>query len=301
MKPNQKPLLRVSAPLRVLAQRFAYLGLVALSFMAMMIGKADTVMVEALRGVVTDAVTPILNLISRPAATVADIVNQARELTALRLENERLREDNARLLQWQASARHLDIENRELRGLLRYAPGSEIRFVTARVVADAGGAFAHSLLMMAGERDGLRKGQAVMTGEGLVGRVQNLGTRSSRVLLVTDLNSRIPVITESSRTRAILAGNNSARPRLIHQPQGSVIVPGERIVTSGHGGGFPPGLPIGVVEAVGGDGLLAVRLFVDRDKIDYVRAVDFGLGGIIKAPDKPAPSAKDAEPPAPAE
>lgn len=295
MKPNQKPLLRVAAPLRVLAQRFAYLGLVVLSFMAMMIGKADTVVVESMRGVVTDAVTPILNLISRPAATIADTINQAQELAALRMENERLREENDKLMQWQATARHLDMENRELRGLLNYAPGSEYRFITARVVADAGGTFAHSLLMMAGERDGVRKGQAVMTGEGLVGRVQNVGLRSARVLLVTDLNSRIPVVTESSRTRAILAGDNSARPRLIHLPQGSTIVAGERIVTSGHGGGFPPGLPIGVVETAGEEGL-SVRLFVDRDKLEYVRSVDFGLGGIIKPTEKTAGPAREPEP-----
>jgi rod shape-determining protein MreC len=271
-----RPVNRIAAPIRGIAQRFAYLGLVIAAFGLMLLGKADVVFVEGFRAHVTDAVAPILDAISRPVATVNDAVTHARELAALRAENARLREERARLLNWQAAGRKLEAENEALRGLLHYVPRDPRAFITARIIADTGGAFAHSLVLNAGKRDGVKRGQAVISGNGLVGRVVGLGSRSSRILLITDLNSRIPVITEQTRTRAILAGNNSGRPVLNHLPPGVSVLPGERIVTSGHGGAFPPGLPVGVIVSVS-DGGIGIQPFVASDKIEYVRVVDFGL------------------------
>lgn len=276
MREQFRPVHRIAAPIRGLAQRFAYLGLVVMAFGLMMLGKADIVFVEGFRAHVTDAVAPILDAISRPVATVNDAVTQTRELAALREENARLREERARLLKWQAAGRKLEAQNQALKGLLNYIPREPRAFITARIIADTGGAFAHSLILNAGERDGVKRGQAVISGDGLVGRVVGVGTRSSRILLITDLNSRIPVVTEQTRTRAILAGNNSGRPVLDHLPPGISVLPGERIVTSGHGGALPPGLPVGIIFSVS-DGGIGVQPFVAPDRIEYVRVVDYSL------------------------
>ncbi|MCG8511575.1 MAG: rod shape-determining protein MreC, partial [Rhodospirillales bacterium] len=284
MREQFRPVHRIAAPIRGLAQRFTYLGLVIAAFGLMMLGKADVVFVEGFRAHVTDAVSPILDAMSRPIATVNDAVAHARELAALREENARLREERARLLQWQAAGRKLEAQNQALRGLLNYVPREPRAFIAARIIADTGGAFAHSLILNAGERDGVKRGQAAVSGDGLVGRVVGVGSRSSRVLLITDLNSRIPVITEQTRTRAILAGNNSGRPVLNHLPPGVSILPGERIVTSGHGGALPPGLPVGVIVSVS-DGGIGIQPFVAADKIEYVRVVDYGLDTDIGAAD----------------
>jgi len=192
----------------------------------------------------------------------------------------RLREENQHLLEWQSAARKLSAENQNLKSQLNFAPDAEPGFVTARVIADTGGAFVHSILVSAGARDGVAKGQAVVTGDGLVGRVHAVGTRSVRVLLVTDLNSRIPVIIEATRTRAILAGDNSERPRLIHLPPGATASIGDRVVTSGHGGAFPPGLPVGVVAQIS-DGNVLIKPYAQRDRLEFVRIVDYGLKGIL--------------------
>ncbi len=183
------------------------------------------------------------------------------------------------MLQWQAAALRLEAENKNLRDLLNYVPGPEPSFITARVIADTGGAFAHSLILNAGVRDGVAKGQAAMTGDGLVGRVAGAGSRSARILLITDLNSRIPVLVGTERIRAILAGNNSDRPRLIHLLSGETVSADDRIVTSGHGGAFPFGLPVGVVASVS-DGGIGVEPYVERNRLEYVRLLDFGLAGI---------------------
>lgn len=282
MKDNPRPFSHIAAPIKSAAQRFAYVGLIVAAFGLMMVGKADVVLMERFRTQISDAFAPILDILSRPAATAADAVRQVKELASLREENARLREENTRLLQWQSAARKLDAENEALRGLLNVVPDAEVSYITARVVADSGGAFARSLLLAAGQRDGVRRGQAVITGGGLVGRIADVGNRSARMLLITDLNSRIPVVIESTRIRAIMAGNNTDRPHLIHLPPGAEVTPGDRVVTSGHGGAFPPGLGVGVVAAVSEAGI-AVRPFVETDELEYGRIVDYGLRGILQS------------------
>lgn len=280
MKQHSGPLGRV-ATLRLLVQRFAFFALVAASFGLMLIGKADVAIAERLRMTVIDAVTPILDVMARPAATIAQLVENVRELAALRAENARLREENHRLMQWQSVARQLDNENDALRSQLNYVPAPDPSFITARVVADTGGAFVHSLLINAGSRDGVRKGQAVVAGEVLVGRIAEVGHRSSRILLVTDINSRIPIIVEPSRTKAVLAGDNGDRPRLNYISGGASLSPGDRVVTSGHGGAFPPGIPVGVVASVS-EGGAVLEPFVHRHRLEYVTVIDYGLPGVLE-------------------
>jgi rod shape-determining protein MreC len=195
-------------------------------------------------------------------------------------ENVHLRQENERLRQWQAVALRLESENEALRRLLAFVPDPEARFVSARVIADAGGTFANSLLVFGGAAYGIAIGDAAVTGDGLAGRVVSVAPHSARILLLTDLNSRIPVLITTSGTRAILAGDNSPHPRLLHMTSDSLVVPGERIVTSGDAGAFPAGLPVGVVASVDG-GVIRVKPYVERSRLDTVRIVDFGLAGII--------------------
>lgn len=283
MKEPLRSAYRAAAPIRNLAHRFVYLGLVVGVFALMLLGKADAVLMDRFRAQVSDAIAPILEILGQPVEAVTGVIASIREVSAVHQENTLLRADKEKLLRWQAVARQLEAENKSLKKLLRYAPDPGVSFVTARVIADTGGAFAQSLLVNAGAADGVAKGEAVVTSEGLIGRVAVVGSRSARVLLITDLNSRIPVLVEPTRTRAILAGDNSERPGIIHLPPGATVSPGDRIVTSGHGGAFPPGLPIGVVASVSDSGI-RVQSFVDRSRLEYVRVVNYGLRGILQMP-----------------
>jgi rod shape-determining protein MreC len=271
--------------LKSLLQRFAFLSLVVLTFALMLIGKADTVLVERARVAVADAVTPILRVISEPANAISNVVRNVRELASIRDENAALREANGRLLQWQSVAQKLETENRSLGLLLALIPEPDASFVTGRVVADAGGAFAQSVIVMAGEVDGVEKGHVVTTGNGLVGRVVLAGLNSSRVLLISDINSRIPVLVGEAGQRAIVAGDNSGRPRLLFLGDKMAVTPGDKVVTSGDAKAFPPGLPVGQVVKVE-DGAVEVELYAARDKLQYVSVADYGLLGIL-APTAP--------------
>ena len=277
---------RFAQPMRGLLQRFAYLGLIVAAFGLMMLGKIDALLMDRVRVHVVDAVAPIMDALSRPVAAIDNAIDKGREIARVHEENAKLRAEVETLRQWESAARHLESENDSLKTLLKWAPPPEANFVTARVIADTGGTFVHSMIVSAGTQDGVKKGLVVMTGEGLAGRIATVGNHSSRLLLVTDLNSRIPAVVERTRTRAILAGDNSDRARLIYLSDGGAVTVGDRIVTSGHGGVFPPGLPVGIVTAVAENGVL-VAPFVERSQLEFVRVVDFGLEGILEGPPPP--------------
>ena len=280
--------LRLAAPLKVLAQRFGYLGFIAAAAGLMVLGKAEAPLVERVRTAVIDIVSPILDGLSWPFNAVASLGDRMGAFGDLYAENRKLREENERLMQWQIVARRLEAENRSLRDLARFIPEGAVSFVTARVVADVGGSFLRSVVVTAGIRDGVAKGQTAVTGDGLVGRVGEAGEHAARVLLLTDLNSQVPVLLESSRERAILVGDNSDLPRIMFiRPEIKPQV-GERVVTSGHGGVFPPGLPVGVVVAAGERGV-RVRPFVDFYRLEHVRLIDYGIGGTLPVA-APAPT-----------
>ncbi len=268
-----------------MAHRFAYVFLLAAALGILLLGRADPLVFERARMTVTDVTAPVLDALSRPAITVSHVIGEMRELAVLRDENKVLRAQNERLLQWQTAARTLMAENEQLRDLLGFVPDVEAQSVTARVIGDSGGAFVRSLLVNSGKRDGVKKGQAAMVGHGLLGRVAEVGNRSARVLLIHDLNSRIPVVIESSRARAVLAGDNSTTPRLLYLPLTTTVKPGDRVVTSGYGGVFPPGLPVGLVNSVGEDGV-RIAPYVDVSQLEFVRLMDFGLDGILDDADR---------------
>lgn len=144
------------------------------------LAKADRAMFEPLRISLTDAAAPMLGALSRPLATAGNLIDRARGLATVFEENTRLAGENARLLHWQQTALTLAAENAQLRSLLKLVPQSAISYVTARVIADSGGAYVRSLIIDAGSDSGVARGQAAITGEGLVGRVTEVGTRAAR-------------------------------------------------------------------------------------------------------------------------
>lgn len=273
--------MRLATPVKAWAQRFLFLLLAAAAFALMLLGKADIAIIERARTAVQDAVAPLLDGLSKPIATVNGIIDYASELANLQAANQALREENEQLLQWQATAREVMAENERLRQLLNFVPDPSARFLSARVIGDQGGAFARSILVAAGAADGVAKGQAAMTGEGLVGRVAEVGQRSARVILLTDINSRIPVLVGRNRDRAVLVGDNSALPDLLYLADEAKIAVGDYVVTSGNGGVLPPGLPVGLVVSVN-EGLVEVRPFIDWEHLEIVRLVDYALPGLIE-------------------
>ncbi len=269
------PEVKAETPVRATLRRALFALLVAASMGALIIGKAEVYVFDGLKGAVGDLLAPVLDAVTAPVRAARAVGGNLGRIAALTEENGRLRAENARLRQWRALARRLDGQNRELQRLLSLEPGGEVRMVTARVIADTGGPYARSLLIDAGRRQGVRPDGAVISGEGLVGRVIWAGMRSARILLITDRRSQVPVLAGPNRVHAILVGDNDARPYLRFLPRNAAIAPGDVIVTSGHGGLFPPGLPVGDAGATRRpDGGLAVLPHVDWTRLQFVRVVE---------------------------
>lgn len=267
-----------AASLRVVAQRFSFVIFMMLALALLVAGRAQPALVKDARTRAIDTLAPVLDALARPMTAAQGAISDMRSYMSVRQDNMRLAKDNAQMKDWQNAVAMLQKENRELRALLNFKTEPGLAYISARVIADTGGPFTRALIVTAGALDGVREGMAAMTGDGLVGRVVEVGDWSSRVLLITDLNSRIPVTVADTGDRAILAGDNSASPKLLYLPQDAVPAVGAKVLTSGHGGIFPPNLPVGIVaEATRGN--VSVSLAAELGRIDYLRLVDFGLKG----------------------
>jgi rod shape-determining protein MreC len=273
---EHRSLSRLTLPLKALFDRFAFAALIVVSLALLLVGRADPALLGAIGTRVTDAIVPVLAVVVEPINASRRVAVQIGELFALRQENARLRAQNERLLEWQDTARQLALENAALRQLLNLDAGiAPPTAVAARVVADAGGPFVHSVLLDAGADQGVVKGMAAVNERGLVGRVIEVGRRSARVLLLTDFNSRVPVMVEPARDQAILAGDNSRELSLIFLPLHPRMAVGQRVVTSGRGGVLPPGLAVGRISAIDEDRVVVAPV-VDRERLEYVRLLEYG-------------------------
>lgn len=230
--------------------------------------------VRMARAQTDDLLSPVQSVVAAPFAGLRDIGRLGLDHLRVYDENRRLREENARLRTWYQLALAMRDKMDRYEEILALNPDPTAEVVVARVVAETDGPFVKTRVLNAGSRDGVSRDQAVLSEHGLVGRVVSVGARSSRVLLLKDLNSRIPVLAERNDVRAILAGDNSERPQLRYLRAGHGLVSGDRVVTSGDGGLLPRGLPVG--EAfVDGEGQWRVRLYSDDGPVDYVRVVKF--------------------------
>jgi rod shape-determining protein MreC len=270
-----------TSSLKVWFQRFSFVLLTIAAFGVLLIGKADTVMLTSLRIWIADKVGPILHVVSAPVETARETASDVQSYFSLKQQVEVLTRENQALRDWEQQARTLKAENESLRALLNVAPSPRVSFISAPVIADASSGFVRGVIALAGRQQGVVKGQAAMVGNGMVGRVQDVGERVSRIMLLTDINSRLPVLIERTRDQAVLAGNNSDQPDINYLPRDADIKVGDHVVTSGIGGAFPPGLPVGEVAEIA-DGKVYVQPFADLGRLEFIRMVDYRLPGILR-------------------
>jgi rod shape-determining protein MreC len=255
----------------------ASLGLlIAMSFCLMVMSQTGNNSVIKIRTTLLDIITPVIEVASKPLDAVASAGAWVSEMMQLRAENIALKNTNIQLLQWQAMAKSMEAENNSLRSLMNAVSIPKNNYITARIVTDMGGPYVRSALIGGGSSQGIKKDQAVISEHGLVGRVVETGNATSRVLLLNDINSRIPVMSESSREKTILVGNNNELPSLSYVSADSSIKVGERIITSGDGGVFPRGIAVGIVSKIE-NGTIRIQPFVDATSLEYVSVVDYSL------------------------
>ncbi len=272
----------------------AIFTLAALSLGLLAMSRIDHPAVERSRRFLSEMVSPGLQAIAVPLAPLRRLGRQLVASATAVDGMERLREENQKLKGWEARAKELERRLADLGTLARVVDEPGIEFVTGRVIADAKGPFARSVMLNAGREQGLKGGHPVVSGDGLIGRVLDTGPRSARILLLTDLNSRVPVMIGDSGTRAVMFGDNGTQPKLAHLPENPRFTTGDEVVTSGVGGLFPRGMRIGVV--VDDDGTARVKLHARLDELDHVSVLFFETPALdIASEEQRKPSAASTE------
>ncbi len=217
---------------------------------------------------------PVGEALSAPGRWTGSGVESIRGYFFAVSENRRLKAELKEMRQWRDVAIALRDNNERYRALLGLKTDPPIPMVAARIVTDSRGPFANSRLANAGKEAGVKIGNPVMSENGLVGRIVGVTEGASRVLLLTDVASRTPVMIDRTNARAILTGDGGPNPRLEYLRGQEPVRDGDRVLTSGDGGVFPRGLPVG--RAVKGlDGRWRVVLASDRAPVDYVRVLLF--------------------------
>ena len=278
------------APLRRLITALLLLGLFGL----FVLWRIDGPRVEKFRVLVIDTFVPSFEWMLRPMTSVVKLAQDYQSYEKLLEQNKELRRELQQMKSWKEAALQLEQENARLLDLSQLRLDSKLTHVSGIVMADSGSPFRQSVLLNIGSRDGIQDGWAAMDGLGLVGRISGVGSSTSRVLLLTDNASQIPVILQPSGQDALVIGDNSFAPPVEFIENADLVRPGDRIITSGEGGVLPAGLLVGTL-AMDPNGRLRTRLAADYERLEFLKVLrDYGtekidgLGSLLKRKDSPS-------------
>ena len=269
-------------------------GLLVLVLLAIfLIWRIDSPRVERFRAALVDRVVPSFDWALIPVTKAAAMIDDFQSYARIYEQNQQLRRELQQMKAWREAALQLEQKNARLLDLNQVRLDPMLTHVTGVVLADSGSPFRQSVLLNVGARDGIRDGWATMDGIGLAGRISGVGDRTSRVILLTDSNSRIPVTVQPSGQKALLSGDNTSAPPLDFIEKPDLVRPGDRVISSGDGGVFPAGLLVGQV-AQGPDRRLRVRLAADYERLEFLRVLRSHEterieqpGGLIAPPQPP--------------
>ncbi len=256
----------------LVVRRIVLGGLVVLCLLLVAVWRIDNPRVERLRAQVVEAIVPRLEWALVPLTVMTRMAGDFQSYSRLYEQNQQLRRELQQMRSWREAAIQLEQENARLLELNNVRLDPELTFVTGTVLADSGTTFRRSVLLNLGSQDDVRDGLAAMDGIGLVGRIAGVGESTSRVLLLSDSASLVPVTVQPSGQRALLVGDNSVAPLLEFVENPDQVRPGDRVVSSGDDGLFPSGLLVGQV-ALDRDGRFRVRLAADYGRLEYLRVL----------------------------
>jgi rod shape-determining protein MreC len=218
---------------------------------------------------IIDFISPTISSIGTFLNYIINIQGEVTEVLKIRDENIILKLDNEVLNFKINQLKQLEQKNTELKELINFVGDNKINFITAKVAISSITPFFHNFIVLAGKIHGVKKGQPVVNYQGLIGRIAEVGENSSRILLITDISSKIPAITENSHERTIIAGNNFDSLEALYLSSENKVKVGELILTTNDGKFFPEGLPIGYITSKK-EHVVIIKPVVDVTKLNYV-------------------------------
>ena len=250
-------------------QKFSLFVLILLSLFIFILDNSNLKPIKILRSLINDGIYRISAVSSSPIRFSGASKDFFVKHIFTYEENERLRKELEDLKSKNFQSSFLEAENNKLQNVLDLEKNSPYSVVNAKVILDKNSPFLNSVIINKGSNAGIKLGMPVLNEGYLAGRIVEVNFVSSRILLLNDLNSRIPVVVSPSGTQAILSGVGKREPSLEYLPDNFVLGEKESIVfTSGKDGVLFPGIAIGKV--VLNDNKKLVKLFADPDQISVV-------------------------------
>ena len=254
-------------------QRFSLLALIILSIILLFIEKIEAKPLDYLRSFVKDTIYRGSLIVSSPIKGIDGTFQSIKGHLNLYNNYTELKEENVELKNKISKSDYLILENTQLRKLIEEQVSSPSNLVSARVMLDKQSPYLNSFIINIGTNKEIKNGMAVLDGKNFIGRIVDVNFFSSRVLLVSDLNSKIPVIIEPSGNHAILSGKGKNDPLLDYLPENHLVKNNDKVYTSGKEGIFSAGIPIG--EVIVKKDQINVLLFSSLSQVSFVN-IDLG-------------------------
>ena len=258
-------------------KNFVMTGLFIIALLLIMVHKVDLGIVSGISKGIFYITTPIIRIITLPAQGLSYSYKKLSDVINVYNENTRLKKQNEELFLLKDKLRALQAENKSLKNLLHHIDLPNTKTYTAKIIAENGNAFSNSFIIYLGNyAKKIKPGYAVVDKNGLIGRIDLISGKYARVTLITDISSKIPVISQKSRERGILIGNNTKELTLIFTPLLAELHKGDLLVTSGVGGGLPADIPIARIKKVDVDKITATPLF-NPNKIELIKIIAYDI------------------------
>ncbi len=246
--------------------------LILLCLTLVFLGKLDLIAIRSIKSFLSDFLAPITFALNKPVKEIAGVFEDVKSAGSLREENIRLKSEIRKLKVINSKTSSQELELLELRELLKVLPERKNQIITARAITSPGGVFANTVLINAGKDYGIKIGQPAISSLGLVGSVVNVGMKTSRILLMIDINSMIPVYFTNSNWPAIVQGQSGELLKIKFLSSKAKPIEDEIVQTSGHGGRLPSGINVGkIVKSFSGN--FYVKPTVDFQRLTYISII----------------------------
>ena len=243
-------------------KNFMMAGLFAIALLLILVHRVDLGVISGVSRGIFYITAPLIRVITLPAQGFNQGYKKISSVLNVHEENKRLRKENEQLYLLKDQIRAIRAENAILKKLLHHIDTPQYQTYTARIIAETGSAYANSLILYLGKHaKDIKSGYAVVGPNGMIGRIDIVSGKYARVTMVTDINSKIPVISAQSREHGILLGTNTSELKLMFTPLLAELHKGDILVTSGAGGGLPPDIPVARIKKIGMDSITAAPLF----------------------------------------
>jgi len=249
-------------------QKFSLIVLIIISTILIYIETIETKPLTFLRSSIKDIIYRGASVATLPSKGFSSLTNAVKNHVNLYSNYNQLKEENDKLKNNISKTDFLELENTQLRKLIEEQVTSSENLVSARIMLDKQSPYLNSFIINIGSNKGIKKGFAVLDGDNFIGRIVDVNFFSSRVLLISDLNSKIPVLIEPLAYHAILSGHGKSKPTLEYLPKKHNVQNGNKVYTSGKEGLFSPGIPIG--EVIIEDNIIEIEPFSDLGQITFV-------------------------------